>query len=121
MTDLYHEVLLDLARYPSHVGVMKNPDLIISGTNASCGDKVTIYLKIEDNQIVDFSWVGSGCIISQAAMSSLAEKIVSERHTVSEIKAMTQQEILTWLHLEVITPGRIKCLTLGLHTLQSNV
>lgn len=115
MSDLYHEVILEEARHPHNHGQMPDADVVLSQSNASCGDHVTIYIKTDANTqvITDLKWDGQGCIISQAAMSLLSQLILENKMTLTEIGAISQQELEKLLGIEEITPGRIKCLMVG--------
>jgi nitrogen fixation protein NifU and related proteins len=115
-TDLYQEIILEAARHPQHRGQLVDADHVVSELNASCGDQVTLYLKVssETGQVIELKWEGTGCVISQAALSELAAKINAEQLTLSEIQALTKSDIEALLGIEEISPGRIKCLTLGL-------
>jgi len=116
MSDIYHEAILDLYKNPLHTGEIKDADLVLDKTNSSCGDSIKIYLKLQGEQVVDLKWQGSGCAISQVAMSSLADHILSNHLTISQVKDMTKEELLSLLRLETINPGREKCLMMGLMT-----
>ncbi|MBP7700448.1 iron-sulfur cluster assembly scaffold protein [Candidatus Woesebacteria bacterium] len=118
MTDTYHEDLLDEAKNPSNIGKIENPDLFSTQYNASCGDviSVTIRLSSDKKKIEDIKWKGQGCIISQASMSVLSEKIKGME--LSKLIEINQDEILKDLGLENITVGRIKCLNLGLSAIK---
>ncbi|HEX7018336.1 MAG TPA: iron-sulfur cluster assembly scaffold protein [Patescibacteria group bacterium] len=120
MNDLYQEIILEEAKNPRNKGKIEDADLVLKGVNASCGDQVTIYLKVdaEGKQITDISWEGQGCAISQSAMSVLSEKIKSNQVTVNQIQSLTLTDILELLGLETISPGRIKCVTLGVSTIK---
>ena len=114
MTNIYHEDLLDEAKNPSNYGELDSPDLISTQYNASCGDVITVSVKLSPDRkkIAEIKWKGQGCIISQASMSVLSEKIKGFK--LSELQKLTQAEVLTELGLDQISVGRVKCLMLGL-------
>lgn len=114
MSDIYHEAILDLYKNPLHSGEIEQADLILDKTNSSCGDSLKIYLKLKGEQIIDLKWQGSGCAISQVSMSALADHILTNKMTISQVKKMTQTELLKLLGLESINPGREKCLMMSL-------
>jgi nitrogen fixation NifU-like protein len=118
--DLYQEIILEEFKHPHHQGIIENADLVLTGGNASCGDQVKIYLKIQDEQIIDLKWEGNGCAISQASMSVLSQKIIDEHLSLVQVKAMIKNDMLELLGLEEITAGREKCLMMGLKTLQKD-
>lgn len=126
MSDLYHEHILEEARDPQCQGVLPTPDQTLHGTNASCGDVVTITITFSEpgnpsSPISDIAWTGQGCVISQAAMSVLAGKIKAEHLTLAQVAALTESDLESMLGLSEVSIGRIKCLLLGLRTLQSKV
>jgi nitrogen fixation protein NifU and related proteins len=118
MNDLYQEIILEEARHPQNYGVLDNPDVVVHERNASCGDEVTLYLKLDETkkQIIDLKWQGHGCIISQASMSALSGKIKSENVSLAKVQKLSKNQIEELLGIEEISPGRLKCLLLGLHT-----
>ena len=70
MTDRqeFIDFILDHYENPRHHGALENPDVVMRGGNPGCGDIVTMYLKLgPDERIVDVSFEGQGCTISQAA------------------------------------------------------
>jgi nitrogen fixation NifU-like protein len=119
MSDLYQEIILEELRHPQHQGVLEGDGVVSHHErNASCGDEVTIYLKVEDHQPLLLKWQGQGCAISMAATSLLAEKITSQHLTTEQIRLLTLQDLLELLGLEEIAPGRLKCAMLGLKAIQ---
>jgi nitrogen fixation NifU-like protein len=121
MNDLYQEIILEEARHPQHYGELETPDVVVHERNASCGDEVTVYLKFDksDEKIIDLKWQGHGCIISQAAMSALSGKVVTEGLTLDQVNQLTKPQIEELLGIDDISPGRLKCLLLGLQALKS--
>lgn len=116
MSDLYQEVILEAARHPHHQGQLSDADYVVHELNASCGDVITLYLKVEQvtGRILDLKWEGQGCIISQAAMSELSAKVLAEHLTLTQVQALKLEDILEVLGLEEVSPGRLKCVMLGL-------
>ena len=122
MPDLYQETIIEEFKYPRNKGTLANADQVLHGENASCGDELTIYLKVNvQNQIEQLQWEGNGCAISQAAMSLLSKYILSHQLTLSEIQNLNQETLLELLGLGEINPGREKCLMIALSTLQKAV
>lgn len=117
---LLYETLLDEARQPQHYGELATAELVLEGTNASCGDKVKIFVAFEagpESAITHLSWTGEGCVISQAAMSVLAEHIISQQLTLAEVARLTVSDLENLIGVTNISTGRIKCLLLGAKTL----
>jgi nitrogen fixation NifU-like protein len=124
MSDMYQEQILEEAQSPQCFGEIEGAEKTVQGTNASCGDHVKIFLNFATpndptSPIVDISWTGQGCVISQAAMSVLAGKIKSEKLTLEQVTQLREQDLEELLGLSEISIGRIKCLLLGLRTLQT--
>ena len=119
MSEMYREHILDLYKNPLHQGEIDGADLILDKNNSSCGDSLKIYLKLKGEQIIDLKWQGSGCAISQVSMSALADHILTNKLTLSQLKKMTQKELLKLLGLESINPGREKCLMMSLTSFKS--
>ncbi|MDQ5950873.1 MAG: nitrogen fixation protein NifU [Patescibacteria group bacterium] len=113
MSDLYQQVLLEELANPQNKKVMEDADVSSHAVNASCGDDMTVFLKLNGNVITEVSWVGSGCAISQATMSLLSEEVKGK--TVADVHTISQRDLEQLIGLEEkISVGRIKCLMLGL-------
>ena len=76
LTDLYQEVILDHSRNPRNFGPAEGADLTAKGNNPLCGDRVTIFLKINDDRISEARFDARGCAISLAAASMMTEMII---------------------------------------------
>jgi len=59
--DLYREVIVDHSKRPRNFRPLEGANRKVEGFNPLCGDKITIYLKIENDKVADISFVGSGC------------------------------------------------------------
>lgn len=114
--DLYAENILDHYRSPRGKRPLSQPDITHGEKNHSCGDAVTIQLKIQDGVIEEMGWEGTGCAISQAGMSMLAEEL--EKKPVADAEAMEAKQMLEMLGVP-IGPRRMKCALLSLHTLKN--
>ena len=75
LQDLYREVILDHNRSPRNFGTIENADRVINGVNPLCGDKMTLYLKLDGDLIEDARFEGTGCAISVASSSLMTERI----------------------------------------------
>lgn len=119
MSDLYQEIILDQLEHPQHKGVLDGEGVISRHElNASCGDEVTVYLKLADGAVTQLKWQGQGCAISMATMSLLAEKITQQKLTKQQVLDLQLEDLLDLLGLEEISPGRLKCVMLGLKAIQ---
>ena len=114
--DLYREEILEYYKNPVNKGQMKDPDITIHETNASCGDQITLYLKFDKTDtLTDFKFDGHGCAISVATTSMLSEYLIGK--TKQEIKQINLETINKLIGGPVNT-GRIKCASLGLRALE---
>lgn len=116
--DLYQQQLLQEAHHPHNKGTLDAHDVVGAVINASCGDRAELFLQLSDDKktVIDAKWQGDGCIISQAGLSVLSEHIKGK--SLSELRKLQMDDVLSWLGLETIAPGRTKCLMLGLAALQ---
>ena len=116
MDDLYRDEILEHYREPHNFGTLDAPDAAYEGHNPLCGDRITIMLAIDDaGTVSEVAFSGRGCAISQASASMLTDEI--KGRPVSQVEAMTNQDILDLLGIE-ISPARLKCALLSLDTLQ---
>jgi len=134
LRDLYQEVIFDHNRNPRNFRVMENPDRQVDGFNPLCGDKLTLFLKLEGELISDASFQGSGCAISTASVSLMTEIIKGKTQSEAEALFHTFHEMTTGkeeaIQLEAVGklavlagvreyPARVKCATLAWHTLDA--
>jgi nitrogen fixation NifU-like protein len=111
--NLYQENILDHYQNPRNYGQIDGAQSQTI-TNPSCGDVVTMFVKIENNIVTDISFSGSGCAISQASCSMLTEEVRGK--TIEELKNLTKEDILEMIGLE-LSPNRLRCALLSLETL----
>lgn len=144
LRDLYQEVILDHGKRPRN---LRKPDDVTchaDGVNPLCGDQVTVYLKVDDNNIIqDAAFEGRGCAISVASASMLTELLKGRTADEAEVlfeafhKLCTgEAEVDTALppghddlrdaldKLAVLSgvrdfPSRVKCATLAWHTMHA--
>lgn len=121
MSDIYQELILDEYKHPHNKGVLVGADMTMSKTNASCGDDVTVYVKLSSDKshIETISWQGNGCVISQVAMSKLSEHLKGK--AIGEVQNMNQSTLLDLLGLPEISSGREHCLLMGLQAVQKAI
>ena len=136
LRELYQEVILDHSRHPRRFGKLERATNTAQGYNPLCGDRVTIYLVVgEDERIKDIKFEGRGCAISQASASLMSDMIVGR--TVAEAEKLmggflnlVKGEEVRDLNdedrekLDVMAgvsafPMRVKCATLAWHTMKS--
>lgn len=123
--DLYQEVILEEYQHPHNYGQLDQADVVIEERNASCGDQMKVYLKLEpaapvtpQSKVIELQWQGQGCAISMAAMSVLSQSIKTQQLSLAEIQQLGSAEVAKLLGLEEIASGRVKCLLLGLQAIK---
>jgi nitrogen fixation NifU-like protein len=95
MDQLYQEIILDHYKHPHGRGLREPYDAEAHHVNPTCGDEVTLRVRIAEGVVEDVSYVGVGCSISQAAASVLYEVVRGRQ--VPEALAVTQafSEVMT--------------------------
>jgi len=130
--DLYQEVILDHNRRPHNFRTIDD-GVKAEGYNPLCGDRLTVYMKVENGRIADASFQGSGCAISKASASlmtdsvkgkSLAEAAELFKRFHLMITAPPEAPVDDLGKLSVLAgvrqfPVRVKCASLAWHTLNS--
>lgn len=75
LKELYQEVILDHSKHPRNYREMPDANRKIDGYNPLCGDKITLYMKVNGDVVEDVSFQGIGCAISTASASLLTEAL----------------------------------------------
>jgi len=134
LNDLYREVIVDHNRSPRNFRRMEDATRSADGHNPLCGDKLTLYLKVNDGVIDDVSFEGSGCAISVASASLLTESVKGKTVPEAERLFATMHALLTRDDATVDVaalgklgalsgvrefPARVKCASLCWHTLDA--
>ena len=141
LKDLYQEIILDHGKNPRNLGRTENFNKDAKGFNPLCGDKVHVYLKLNENKKVeDISFEGQGCAISMASASIMTDLIKGKeekeaKEIISDFLDMIKEKEnlnTTLLNEDEKTklmclsgvkqyPMRVKCATLSWHTLTSAI
>ena len=141
LKELYQEIILDHGKNPRNLGKTENFNKDAKGHNPLCGDKVHIFLKLNDNKKVeDISFEGQGCAISMASASIMTDLLKGkEEKEVKEIvndflemikekdeiktNLLKEDEKTKLMCLSGVKqyPMRVKCATLSWHTLTSAI
>lgn len=133
LRDLYQEVIFDHYKMPRNFHPLAGANHVAHGHNRLCGDKLTVYLHVEDGVIDDLSFEGDGCAISTASASLMTDALKGKKleeaeqlfeafhhmvtHDDAEIDpALGKLEVLAGVRE---FPARVKCATLAWHTLQA--
>lgn len=134
LKDLYRDIIIDHNRNPRNFGKIDDADAHADGHNPLCGDRLSIYLKMNGDRISDVKFDGNGCAISVASASLLTEVVRGK--TISEIEHLFNEvhDVLTHHDapinvdslgkLAALTgvrefPARVKCASLCWHTLNA--
>jgi len=114
---LYKEEILDHYKHPKNFGDLSDKTCEASEANASCGDMLEMYFKVEKGIIKKVKFKGVGCAISTAAASMLTE----------EIKGKKVKEVLKWKENKMeelmgeVNVGRIKCVELAFKAMKKGL
>jgi nitrogen fixation NifU-like protein len=135
LNELYQEVILDHNRRPRNFRVIDPASRRQEGYNPLCGDRLILYVTLQDGVIADVAFQGSGCAISKASASLMTEAL--KGRTVAEARALfdrfhamitsTPGSPLDDLgKLAVLAgvrefPTRVKCASLAWHTLKAAI
>ena len=128
----YNEILTEHNMHPDFKHDLPDADIVLDGVNPSCGDEISLKLKVEGGIITDGAFVGDGCAISQASTDIMLGMIVGQKKedalryadlfmrmirgeaTEEEIESLEEASALRDIaHM----PARVKCAMLGWRTL----
>jgi nitrogen fixation protein NifU and related proteins len=112
--DLYREEILDHYRNPHHAGRPAHFSHYAEKDNPLCGDKIELFLTINNGILTQINFVAQGCAISIASASMLSELVRGAK--VGKVRRLRTKDILEMLKIE-LTPTRLKCALLSLETL----
>jgi len=114
MMKLYKEEIVDHYKNPRKFGDLRGKTHEASETNASCGDMIEVYLKVENGVVVDAAFKGVGCALSTASASMLMEELVGKK--VAEVKKWDKKKIDELMG--EVNPGRVKCVVLPIEAIR---
>jgi nitrogen fixation protein NifU and related proteins len=135
LRDLYQEVILDHHKKPRNFHKLEHANRQADGYNPLCGDKLSVYIQVENGVVKDIAFVGAGCAISTASASMMTESLKGKSET--EVKAIFERfhqlvtnhneptpDPATLGKLAVFSgireyPVRVKCATLAWHTMRA--
>jgi nitrogen fixation NifU-like protein len=135
LSELYQQVILDHNKKPRNFHKLENANRAAEGYNPLCGDHLNVYLHVEDDQVKEVSFEGSGCAISKASASMMtqavkgktrqeAETLFDEFHRMVTGRLDEEAEQNHLGHLTIFAgvrdfPARVKCASLSWHTLHA--
>jgi nitrogen fixation protein NifU and related proteins len=137
---LYQQIILDHYKHPHHHGLPEDFDAEVHNVNPTCGDEVTLRVKLVDGTLADLGWDGEGCSISQASTSVMSDLVVGKsiddamalQHKFlslmqsrgnAELSEDDEDELDDAVAFEGVSkyPARIKCALLGWMAMKSAV
>ena len=134
LRELYQEVILDHNKSPRNFRELDGADRHADGYNPLCGDKLAVYVNLDDDVITDISFLGSGCAISKASASLMtdavkgktlveAQRLLENFHSMvtGDAGDVDQDELGKLAVLAGVRdyPTRVKCASLAWHTLRA--
>lgn len=135
LRELYQEVILDHSKKPRNFHSVAKPSHHAEGYNPLCGDRITLYLQVEDGVIKDIGFEGSGCAISKASASMMtvslkgkkgadAQALFREFHKMlagSRDQTFDKERLGKLAVFSGVSefPVRVKCATLPWHTFRA--
>ncbi len=135
LRELYQELIVDHSKRPRNFGKPEDFNYCARGFNPLCGDKLNLFLQVEDGVIRDVKFEGSGCAISTASASIMTEALKGQTLEKADALFQTFHYMLTGPKdpqnagagmgkLAVFAgvnefPARVKCATLAWHTLRN--
>ena len=134
LKQLYTDLILEYNKDKTNKRKISSPTVHEHGHNPSCGDDIDIEAKVKNGVITDLAYTGTGCAISQASTAMMAEllqgRTVEEglrlcrlfldmiRGKVTDDSQLEELEAAITLKDISQMPVRVKCATLGWHTLE---
>jgi nitrogen fixation NifU-like protein len=131
---LYQEIILEHNKNPRNFRKLEGATRILEGFNPLCGDRYTVYIKLEGSTIADLAFQGSGCAISKASASLMTTLLKGK--SIEEARSMFSlfHDVVTGALADVSFerlgklaafggvsefPARVKCASLAWHTMHN--
>jgi nitrogen fixation NifU-like protein len=137
---MYRDIILDHYKHPQHRGLPADFDAEVHHVNPTCGDEVTLRVRVTDGAIADLGWEGEGCSISQASTSVMSGLVVGkpidgalalqakfldlmQSRGDAELSEADEDELDDAVAFEGVSkyPARVKCALLGWMAMKSAV
>jgi nitrogen fixation protein NifU and related proteins len=133
LKELYRDVILDHNKRPRNFGKLEPSDAYADGHNPLCGDRLTVFLKMDGDRVEDVKFEGKGCAISTASASLMTEAVKGkDKASIGELferihSLLTKQDAAADPSLGKLAalsgvreyPSRVKCASLCWHTLNA--
>jgi nitrogen fixation NifU-like protein len=140
MDSMYQQIILDHYKHPHNRGLLEPFDAEVHHVNPTCGDEVTLRLRVQGDHIAEIGWDGEGCSISQASTSVMSELVVGKQvedalalqrkflalmqsQGNAELSEQDEDELDDAIAFEGVSkyPARVKCALLGWMAMTSAV
>jgi nitrogen fixation NifU-like protein len=140
MDSMYQQIILDHYKNPSHHDLLEPFDAEVHHVNPTCGDEVTLRVRMADGRIAELGWQGDGCSISQASTSVMSQLVVGkpvedamalqakflelmQSRGTAELTEADEDALDDAVAFEGVSkyPARIKCALLGWMAMKSAV
>ena len=135
LRELYQEVILDHSKNPRNYHKLEPADRHAEGNNPLCGDRLTLYLRLDGDRVVDVGFEGHGCAISKASASMMTDALKGKTRREADRLFDTFHEMVTGkpggsVDREALGklaafagvcefPARVKCASLPWHTMKA--
>ncbi len=134
LDDLYRRVIMDHYKNPRNRGKFEDGGLTVDLNNPTCGDRISLQLKVEDGIVKDARFSGEGCSISMSSASMMTEAVKGRTYEeamdlanrFSSLMKGEPAEFEDYEDLEALSgvnkfPARIKCATLAWNALKKGI
>ncbi|MCR8843694.1 SUF system NifU family Fe-S cluster assembly protein [Paenibacillus sp. SC116] len=135
LDDLYRRVIMDHYKQPRNRGLFEGDAVTIDLNNPTCGDRISLQLKVEDGIVQDARFTGEGCSISMSSASMMTQAVKGKTfeealEMADKFSAMVKGEEVTFEDdaedIEALSgvskfPARIKCATLAWNALRKGI
>jgi nitrogen fixation NifU-like protein len=134
LSSLYQDMILDHNRSPQNYGRLENANRRVEGNNPLCGDRLTVWLRMDGERIEDAAFEGSGCAISKASASLMTSAVKGKSRNEAEMLFAEFRKLVTGGlapdeakrlgKLAVFSgvseyPVRVKCASLSWHAMKA--
>jgi len=118
MLSLAEQEIFERYKHPVHAGVIEAADITADGANQSCGDEVTLTLRLENGVVTEAKHQTRACAVCTAAADLLCERAIGK--TPEQLVATSTEEVADELGIP-LSPVRLKCALLPLETVKQTV
>ena len=135
LSELYQQVILDHNKKPRNFSKLEGANRVSEGLNPLCGDQLTVYMLMDEGEVREVSFVGSGCAISKASASMMTQAVKGKTREEAQVLFGEFHRMVTGEldvesesnHLGRLTifagvrdyPARVKCASLPWHTMHA--